>query len=240
MIQPPPYGHGTLAEVVPSVLASLGLDGFENTLELPASERACVLVVDGLGWELVRDHAGGAPFLARLLEGSEAISAVFPSTTAASLASLGTGLPPGEHGLVGYTFVVPGRDRPMNALRWELYGIGPHVELADEQPPESVQPHATLLQRAEWTGLTVWVVGPRDHERSPLTRAILRGGRYLAADEPDAVIERASAALASTERTAVYAYYPWLDAAAHIHGVVSERWSEQLAVVDGMAAAIAV
>lgn len=239
MIEPPPYGHGTLAEVVPSVLASLGVEGFANTLGLSPTARACVLVVDGLGWELVRDHPAGAPFLATLVDGSEPISAVFPSTTAASLASLGTGLPPGEHGLVGYTFAVPGRDRPMNALRWELYGIGPHVDLAGECPPERVQPHPTLMQRAEVAGMPVSVVGPRDHERSPLTRAILRGGRYVVADEAGALVERTSEALSATARAAVYAYYPWLDAAAHIHGVASERWDEQLRIVDGIVAGIA-
>ena len=167
MIEPvsaPPYGERTLAEVVPSVLDAAGVEGFTNALGIAPTDRACLVVVDGLGWELVRDHRAGAPFLSELFEGSRPISAVFPSTTAASLASLGTGLPPGEHGLVGYTFAVPGHARPMNALRWELYGIGEHVDLVDEFPPERIQRHPTLMQRAEAAGLPVTVVGPAEHD----------------------------------------------------------------------------
>lgn len=238
-LRPPPYGTRTLAEVVPSVLAAVGLAGFANPLGLRPVGRACVLVIDGLGWELVRSHLDDAPFVATLFEGSEPISAVFPSTTAASLASLGTGLPPGEHGLVGYTFAVPGHLRPMNALRWELYGIGENVSLVDEFPPERVQPHPTLMQRAEAAGLPMVVVGPAEHRDTPLTRAILRGGRYVGAVDVPGLIAAAADAIGEVGRGVVYAYYPWLDTAAHLFGVGSDPWLEQLGTVDGIVRGIA-
>ena len=242
MIEPvsaPPYGERTLAEVVPSVLDAAGVEGFTNALGIAPTDRACLVVVDGLGWELVRDHRAGAPFLSELFEGSRPISAVFPSTTAASLASLGTGLPPGEHGLVGYTFAVPGHARPMNALRWELYGIGEHVDLVDEFPPERIQRHPTLMQRAEAAGLPVTVVGPAEHDGTPLTRAILRGGRYVGAVDVPSLIRSASESMSPGERGVAYVYYPWLDTAAHLAGVGSDQWLDQLGTVDGIVHGIA-
>ncbi|MBR7673956.1 alkaline phosphatase family protein, partial [Streptomyces daliensis] len=76
------------------------------------ADRVCVFLVDGMGWEILRQHPDEAPFLTSLLPGSvngtgTPLTSGFPSTTAASLASVGTGLAPGVHGLPGYTALNP-------------------------------------------------------------------------------------------------------------------------------------
>jgi hypothetical protein len=97
----PAYGTGSLADLLPAVLASLEVPGERDVLGLAPTGRAVVLLVDGLGAALLRRHADAAPFLTSLT--SRDLTAGFPSTTVTSLASFGTGLPPGEHGLPGYT-----------------------------------------------------------------------------------------------------------------------------------------
>ena len=57
-----------------------------------------------------------------------------PSTTATSLTSLGTGLVPGAHGLVGFTSRIPGTDRLLNALFWDK-----------DVDPLEWQPHPTAF-----------------------------------------------------------------------------------------------
>ena len=124
----PRYGTRSLAELVPSLLTSLGLAGLANPLALEPAPRVCLLLVDGLGWELLEANRPVAPFLNAMA--GEPLSAGFPATTAASLSSLATGLPPGEHGLVGYTMALPGYDRAFNALTWSLYGLEAITEMA--------------------------------------------------------------------------------------------------------------
>src|SRR3979490_1075219 len=102
----PRYGTGTLADVVPSLLAGFDVPGMINSLGLPSAARVCLLLVDGLGWQLLRSYSVDSPFLSSLAAYREPITAGFPATTVTSIASLGTGLPPGEHGLVGYAFAV--------------------------------------------------------------------------------------------------------------------------------------
>jgi hypothetical protein len=177
----PRYGDRSLAEVVPSLLAALGVRGFDNALDVEPFDSFCLLLIDGLGHGQLAEFAGAAPVISGAAGRSEPLTSGFPSTTAASLGSLGTGLPPGEHGLVGYTFAVPGHDRPMNALLWELYGIGPHVPLVDRFVPEEFQPVPTLLERAAAAGADVVRVGPAPHEDSGFTRSVLRGGPYVGA-----------------------------------------------------------
>ena len=48
----PDYGEGTLSDLANSLLASLGVGDAADPLALAPTRRACLLIVDGLGWEL--------------------------------------------------------------------------------------------------------------------------------------------------------------------------------------------
>jgi len=91
----PRYGERSLPDLASSLLAALGIPGEQNVLGLPPAARICLLVVDGLGWELLRDHPAAAPFLSELAVNASPLTAGFPATTVTSLGSLGTGRPPG-------------------------------------------------------------------------------------------------------------------------------------------------
>jgi hypothetical protein len=236
---PAPYGSRSLADLVPSVFSAIGLHGFRNPLHIEPLDAACVLVIDGLGQRQVVLQPDAAPFLSALAKANDPLVAGFPASTATSLGSLATGLPPGEHGFVGYTVEVPGQPRPMNLLLWELYGHGPDAvpPLIDQLPPEEFQPAPTLLEGAAEQGVRVIVAGPPDHAHSALTRAILRGCRYQGAGTLGELVLTVRAALA--DRQPIYAYNPALDYHGHMHGTGSDRWLEELAQVDAAAAAIA-
>jgi hypothetical protein len=168
------------------------------------------------------------------------ISTPFPSTTATSLASIGTGLPPGSHGLVGYAFRVPGHDdRVMNALRWQLYGQGPQVGLGAELPPATFQPYATMFERARSGGVDVCLAGPGHLGDAPLTRAVLRGGRYESTHSLGDLSAVVSRELDAPGRRFVYAYHANLDTTGHVRGADSEAWRLELGHVDRMASDIA-
>jgi len=225
----PWYGTRSLGELVPSLLGCLGVAGFANPLAIEPAARVCLLLVDGLGWEQLRANVGAAPFLNSLAR--EPLTAGFPATTAASLGSLATGVPPGEHGLVGYTMALPGYERAFNALTWSLYGVGPRVDLVDELVPESFQPIPTLAERAAAAGMRIHHLGPAFHEWSGLTRAIGRGERFHAADSLEALTDGALRLL-NASRTFVFGYHPRLDAAGHVQGVASQAWKDELVGVD--------
>lgn len=225
----PEYGRRSLAELVPSLLSSLGVAGFVNSLAVEPAARVCLLVVDGLGWELLRGNQGAAPFLNPIAQ--QPLTAGFPATTAASLSSVGIGAPPGEHGLLGYTMALPGYDRAFNTLTWSLYGLGPRVDLVKKFVPEAFQPLPTLAERAAAAGLPIHHLGPALHEASGLTRAIGRGERFHPADSLEAVSVGALRLLGG-RRAFVVGYHPRLDTAGHVYGVESGEWRAELAAVD--------
>ena len=233
-MEPPPvplprYGTRSLAEVVPSILSAVGAPDQSDHLALGSFQRACLLLVDGLGWEGLRANVEAAPFLNSTAQ--EPLTTGFPATTAASLSTLATGVPPGEHGMTGYTMAIPGFDRALNALTWSLYGLGPRTELLDALPPEEFQPVTTLAERAAATGLAIHHLGPGFHEGSGLTRAIGRGERFHAADSLEAVSQSALRLL-SAPRVFVTGYHPRLDFAGHVQGVASQAWRDELVAID--------
>jgi hypothetical protein len=239
----PAYGSGSLADLLPAVARGLGVPGYQADgadgaavagLDLEPADRVCVFLVDGLGWELLRSHPDEAPFLASLAAESAAgrgpITAGFPATTATSLASVGTGLPPGRHGLAGYTVAIPGTDLLMNQLRWQP---SPPGALSDWQP------HATVFQRAHAAGVAASQVSLPAFEHTPLTKAALSGGTFLGRLTGEERMDLAADRLASADRALVYTYYSELDAMGHRHGVDSDAWRGRLMVVDRLAQRLA-
>ncbi|MFG1705919.1 alkaline phosphatase family protein [Nonomuraea sp. M3C6] len=224
----PGYGGGSLADLPGSLLAALGLRE-PNALAIEPADRICLFLVDGLGAELLRAHAETAPFLAGLA--NRTLTAGFPATTVTSLCSLGTGLTPGEHGMLGLMLAVPGTGHLFNCLRWTL----PDGLTMD---PDEWQPAPTVYQRAAQAGIDSVYVAPAEFEGTGLTRAVYRGVRYVAADAVDDRVARVHEAM--RQRPAhVTVYYGDLDSAGHMTGWGSEEWLRQLGIVDEMAQRLA-
>jgi len=224
------YPH--LAEVTPSVLAALGVDGFSNTLGISEVNSACVLLIDGLGWELLNEHAADAPVLSSLA--SRPLRVGFPSTTAAGLASTGIGLQSGEHGMVGYSFEMPGVG-VLSALRWCLHNEG--TDLRGVLTAETVQPLDSVFERAEKAGVKASVVSGVDYPDSLLSRTTQRGARY---NGVHALGDLAAGVLNSLQhkRSFCWAYHADLDKVGHWHKPGSLAWRIQLRQVDRLVESI--
>ncbi|MBU6352636.1 MAG: alkaline phosphatase family protein, partial [Actinomycetales bacterium] len=112
-----------LSDLSSSIFASLGLTNVVDHLGMGSNSgaRECLLLVDGLGKNAI-DQYGSRYLNLSSLTYQSTLQATFPSTTATSLTSLGTGKRAGEHGMVGYTMRVPHSGRPeriLNALKWD-------------------------------------------------------------------------------------------------------------------------
>ena len=218
----PQYGGGSIADVVESLCDGLRIPGAWDVLSLGGPSRAVMLLIDGLGDLQLQDHRELAPFLTE--HRVRSLTSVTPSTTPVALTSLGTGVAPGRHGIVGASFLVPQTGDLLWPLAWR-----------DRPPVEEIQPEPTWWQRAERAGVPVALVGPRAYEGGGLTRAALRGGSYVGADGPGERVAAASAAAGKGDRTLVYAYWEHLDRAAHLHGVDSAHYRAELVAADRFA-----
>jgi hypothetical protein len=223
-----------LADVVPSVLAAMGVAGFTSRIPLPLDVNgACVMLIDGLGAELLDAHAHEAPTLAELRD--RTLNVGFPSTTAAGLAAVGTGCQSGEHGMVGYTFRLPDVG-VMNALQWRPHPWG--ADLRDIVVPEAIQALPTTFERASAAGIAVSVVSKAEFADSGLTRAVLRGGRYVGVHALGDLGTRVRETVSSGGFC--YGYHADLDLLGHLYGPGSEAWCLQLRQIDRLVESVVV
>ena len=220
-----------VGQVLPAVAGAVGVDvpgadDARRALALPTADRVCVVLVDGLGHANLAERAGHAPFLRRLLAASTPLTTTFPSTTATAIGSFGTGLRPGQTGLLGYTVRNPGTGR-----------LGTMVSWTDLPDPAVWQPAPSLPEQMVAAGVAVTSVGPTKFAGSGLTRAALRGPAYRGADAPD---DRVAAVLDALRRPGVtYLYWGEADQTGHRFGWGSWQWGDVLAGIDDSLGALA-
>lgn len=211
----------SLADVMPSVFALLGGPGDDRiglAERLGSPRRVVVLLVDGLGYHLVPAAGQWSALLADAAAGRigslAELQSGLPSTTPVSLASLATGVPAGEHGIVGFTVRVPGTDRVLTHIRWR-----------DDPPVSTWAPMPTLFSRAAAAGVTSAAVLPAEFAGTGLTRAVYGGARFVALSRGDDPV----AALVSADADVVLGYSSAVDTAMHLHGLTSPQWGAAVA-----------
>jgi hypothetical protein len=185
----PEYGTGSLADLLPSVSALLGVPGADDVLGLRESldgiRRIAVLLVDGLGEYQIPLLRPYAPILGDLP--GRTLTSGFPSTTPVSLVTLGTGAPPGAHGVLGFTVRRPdGR-------------VLSHIFWSDDPDPMEWQPVPTRFASAAAAGVAVTTITRPEFEGSGLTVSANRGGTFVGAADADTLADSMLRALGGRE-----------------------------------------
>ncbi len=200
----PDYQGACVNNVVPALLGQFD----DKPAWLPDVAADCdqvvLLVLDGLGWEQLQDRLDIATTMGAMEGGP--ICTVAPSTTAAALTSISTGLAPGQHGIVGYRMVVEGEI--LNVLRWAT----PSGDARPRVPPTTIQ------AAAPFAGERPPVVTRAEFAHSGFTLAHLAETRltpYRMASTLVAEVQR----LLTAGEPFVYAYYEGVDKVAHEYGL---------------------
>lgn len=214
----PDYDGPCISNVIPAILGDP--DDLPSWMppEVADADQVVVLVLDGLGWEQLQARLAIAPTLAAMTGGP--ITSVAPSTTATALTSITTGLPPGEHGVMGYRVAV-GRD-VLNVLRWSTA----RGDARQSIPPRTICTHEPFAyQRPP-------VVVRAEFEHSGFTDAHLRGARFVGYRMPSTLAIEVARLLRAGEPF-VYAYHDGIDKVAHEYGL-GEHYDAELTAVEWM------
>lgn len=202
--------------------ALLAAQGLENPLQFRSANRIVVVLVDGLGVEQIRQRAGHAPWLASTLNAGTISQCVFPATTSANIGSFGTGLWPGEHGLIGHLVWDRVQNEKMNLL----------VGWNERTDPLLWQPHQTVAEQALEVGVVTHVVTASEYRDTPYTRATMRGAQFSAAEKWSERFDRALEILNDQDRSITYLYIPELDKYGHKNGWSSSGYATMLEDLD--------
>jgi hypothetical protein len=209
----PDYAGPSVSGIVPALL------GPEPAPWLPApvaGARAVVLLVlDGFGWLALDAARALLPELGGLDGGP--ITTVVPSTTAAALTSIASGMAPARHGMVGYRMLVGGQ--VLDVLRWKV----PEGKAPD--------PASVTLVDAAFGGKPVPTVVRAEFARTGFTESHMRGVRFVGWRTTATLVTHVARLVAGGE-TFVYAYYDGVDKVAHEYGITDGFFSAETASVD--------
>ncbi|MBI4755211.1 MAG: alkaline phosphatase family protein [Betaproteobacteria bacterium] len=230
----PDYGGGSLVNLTASLSLALGGEALPypplrvaDVCAWKQARHVVLLVIDGLGLRHLEREAAGGHLHGHLVA---SLTSVFPSTTASAVTTLLTGLAPQQHGLTGWHMYF----REIGAVVAPLplrarYG-GPPLPCSGVAP-ESLLLRAPIFDRFP---LPAHVISPASIADSEFT--ILHAGRarriaYGRMDEMFRIIAEVARSPRAA-RSFSYAYWPDLDAAAHVHGVDSKPVRELLFRLD--------
>ncbi len=211
----PDFAGACTANLVPALMGDpADLPGW-----MPAAladvDQVCLMVLDGLGWNQLQRFGSLLPTAAAMDQ--MPITTVAPTTTATALTSIATGLPPGEHGIMGYRMSMDGE--VLNTLRWstprgDARGLYPPHEVCPVDCFESQRP--PIVVKAEFEG-------------SGFTQAHLRTARIVPYRMPSTLAIEIARVLRTGEPF-VYAYYDGVDKVAHEYGLGEHYQAELIAV----------
>jgi hypothetical protein len=212
----PDYRGACLVNLVPALLEHPAAgEGWIPDAAL-ASSGVVLLVLDGLGWHQLMRRSGLAPVMMSM--DRSRLTTVAPSTTAAALTSITTGVPPGEHGVVGYRINVDGE--VLNVLRWRT----PAGDARETIPPRDIQVGSVFRERKPP------VVNKAEFLGSGFTSAHLDPVRFVGYRTTATLVHEIHRLVAGGEEF-VYAYYDGIDKVAHEYGF-SDYYDAELMSVD--------
>lgn len=220
----PRYGRDCVASLVPALLGPAGTSDLPEWFPECArgARRVVLFVLDGLGWNQLRDRAAIAPTLSAME--ARVITTVAPTTTATALTSITTGLTPAEHGLLGYR--VDMGDTVMNILRW--------ADAAGDR--RTSHPPGLIQSCPPFMGMRVPVASKAELEDTGFTKAHLDGVRPVGWRVSSSIPVIVADALGAGDDF-VYAYYDGVDKVAHERGL-DAHYDAELAHADRLVAEV--
>jgi hypothetical protein len=193
---------------------------------MPARPHAVLIVlVDAFGWAFVERHAEH-PMLRRFAERGTVskLSSQFPSTTAAHITTLHTGMPVSATGIYEWFMYEPSIGELIAPLLFSPAGdSGPGHLLESGVNPVAVFPWQTTAQRLAAAGVRAHVVQPSHITGSAYGSAVLRGAEQHGYHRLEEAFAICTKLLRSEQPSYVLAYFPEFDAVAHEHGPLSMR-----------------
>ncbi|GIW05919.1 MAG: phosphodiesterase [Dehalococcoidia bacterium] len=220
------YSFARLPAAISRLLTGDGPLGLpEDTLQglVGGWDTVILLFVDAFGWDLFQRHRDRLTALRRFDRDGvvSPLTSQFPSTTAAHVTTLHTGLPVGRHGVVEWSYYEPALDRLINPLPFRAAdGVnGTDTLLAAGVDPAAVFDWETVYPRLAASGVEAIAFQPASIAGSVFSQRVLAG----ATSRPYSTVDEGLALLLDETRRPggkrlLIFYYSGIDTTAHLHG----------------------
>lgn len=181
--------------------------------------------VDSFGWELFHLYADENPFIRRLLSQGHVskITSQFPSTTAAHVTCIHTGLPVGQSGVYEWQYYEPKLDAVICPLLFSYAGTTERDTLKSARvDPKTLYPNVSIYDSLKTQGVRSLTFGWRPFTPSTYSNVVMHGAEmrpFLPLTE--GLLNLAAHVQAAKQTTYLFFYYGEIDTMCHYHGPYS-------------------
>jgi predicted AlkP superfamily pyrophosphatase or phosphodiesterase len=195
--------------------------------------KVVLLLVDGFGWRqwlrYAEQYAGFARLSARGLVAP--ITTVFPSTTAAALTSVHTGLTPQQHGIPEWWVYLEELDSIVATLPFTRLGAKGRDRLLDEGvKPAILYDGPTLYQALARAGVPSFTFIRDVYARSAYSGVVHKGSQTIPfINASDLLVNVRRKLLEVSGPAYFYVYWDAVDAISHHYGPHTEHYHAELA-----------
>ena len=179
-----------------------------------------LFLIDGFGWQFFEKFQG-MPFLKRLTERGkvEKLTSQFPSTTAAHVTTIHTGLPVGKSGVYEWFYFEPQLDCIIAPLLFSYAGDEKRDTLKGKIKARNLFPRQTLYQDLEMLGVVSHVFGVRDYTPSSYSNVVTDGAKLNSFKTlAEALVNLGKLLETPKKPTYVHFYFDKIDSLCHEYG----------------------
>lgn len=180
-----------------------------------------LFLVDGFGWRFF-ERFQDAPFLQRVARDGrvEKLTSQFPSTTAAHVTTIHTGLPVGRSGVYEWHYYEPSLDRMISPLLFSRAGDTVRDTLKKfKVDPATLYPTRTIYQELADLGMHSHVFGMRDYTPSTYSLQVMKGADMHAFRTlPEALVNLGLEIEKQTSPAYFHFYFDKVDGICHEYG----------------------
>ncbi|MGE0698146.1 MAG: alkaline phosphatase family protein [Hyphomicrobiaceae bacterium] len=188
----------------------------------PAPEKVVMVFVDSFGWEFWQRYGERFRVTRRVIEHGvlTPVSALFPSTTSASVTSMNLGVLPAVHGVYEWNMYVPAYGEVIQSLPFATLGGTPGSAGGRGHDVASLLACTaeTAHQRLAGRGVASYQLAHRSYAGSPYNRIASAGARIVPYGTLAEALVALDGLLERPGKAFVNFYWAGLDAAAHTHG----------------------
>ena len=196
-----------------------------------AYDSVILVFVDAFGWRFFEPWADH-PFLQRIVRDGVVtkLTSQFPSTTAAHVTTIHTGLPVAQSGMYEWFFYEPQLDAMIAPLLFSFAGDTSRNTLAQTGiSPAALYPQHTLYHEFRSHSIRSWVFQPVSFAHSPFSRTVTDGATMVPyRTVPEALTNLADLITQQQERSYYVLYTDTVDTICHWYGPESPQVAAEI------------
>ena len=217
--------------------------------DYPRPEKVVVFFVDSFAWQFWSQYRRRYRTLSRVSEEGTLtpLSALFPSTTAASVSTMNLGVLPAQHALYEWNIYIPAYGEVIQSLAFTPLGRHPPDACLGlgYDPGKLLEVHETVHQRLKRRGVRSIQFAHRSYATSAYNRVASAGAEIVRHTTlAEALVQLKECLLGTPGKALLSFYWAAIDSIAHTHGPgssyhaaeIASFWHTVDAIFDGLPA----